>query len=216
MTATGELIIPRPTEATRGFLHFDAGTHTYTEGGEVLLSVTTALKMAGIIDYSMIPQDVLQKASRRGTAVHNAIHFYLDGDLDESTVPDVHRGYLDAAKRFLEESQFTPMRVECRNYHQTHRYAGTYDLDGILAGKDLATVDWKTGIVMPGHAFQLAAYNALERNPRERRRLAVQLRADSTYRVHEFPSPEYREHTYTHDISIFLAALQCARWNGGK
>lgn len=200
-------------------LEFDAATHTYTAGGEVLISVTQALKSAGVIDYSMIPQDVLQAAARRGTMAHQAIHYYLDGELDESTVQPEILGYVNAAKRFIDESQFTPMRVECRDYHRTHRYAGTFDLDGTLASGDLATVDWKTGMIMPGHAIQLAAYNNLRPNPRVPRRLAVKLNADGTYRVHEFPSPQYPGNTFTHDIGVFLSALTCAKWNqsqGGK
>ncbi len=199
-------------------LEFDPSTHTYRAGGEVLISVTQALKSAGVIDYSMIPQDVLQLAARRGTLVHRAIHYWLDGDLDESTVSEEHRGYVDAAKRFVEESQFVPMRVECRGFHPTLRYAGTFDLDGLIGGSggDLATVDWKTGMICEGHAIQLSAYNNLRSNPRVARRLAVKLNSDGTYRVHEYPSSQHPENTFSKDIAIFQSALTCAKWNEAR
>lgn len=197
-------------------LEFDATTHTYRVGDEELVSVTQALKSAGIIDYSMIPQDVLQAASVRGTRAHQAIHYFLDGDLDESTLAPEYRGYLDAAKRFLDETAFTPMRVECRDYHRAHRYAGTFDLDGTLGNGDLARVDWKTGLIVEGHAFQLAAYSFLCPNPRVARRLAVKLNSDGTYRVHEFPSPQYPGNTFSHDIGVFLSALTCAKWTASR
>jgi hypothetical protein len=164
----------------------------------------------------MIPQDVLLAAARRGTAVHKAIHYWLDGDLDEATVEPGLIGYLDAAKRFIDESGFEPMQVECRGYHPAHRYGYTFDLDGTLSGGDLAVVDWKSGMVLEGHAFQLAGYTATRANPRIYRRLAVKLNADGTYKVHEYPSPEYPGHTFTHDKDVFLSALTCAKWNQSR
>lgn len=198
--------------------HFDPTRHIYTLDGVAIPSVTQALKSAGMIDYSMIPQDVLLKASRRGTAVHQAIHYWLDGELDESTVDPEHLGYLNAARRCIDDLRFTVMRVECRHWHPLHRYAGTYDLDGLMVSDD-SLIDWKTGVIMEGHAFQLAGYAMFKPAPRRYRRLAVQLRADGTYRVHEFPSPQWPGHTFAYDQSMFLAALQCAKFNmqnGGK
>lgn len=201
---------------TEPVLQFDSMTHTYTVAGEELISVTQALKVAGVIDYSQIPQDVLIEASRRGTMVHRAIHYWLDGDLDPATVEPAHQGYVEAAKRFIEDTRFEPMHVERRDWHRVHRYAGTFDLDGLLFGRDLATVDWKTGIILPGHAAQLAGYNNFRQYPRTVRRIAVQLRADGNYRAHEYPSAEHPECTYTRDIGIFLSALGQAKKQGAS
>jgi hypothetical protein len=197
-------------------LVFEALTHTYRVGDEILISVTQALKAAGVIDYSMIPQDVLLVAAARGTAVHKMIHYWLDGELDMKTVPGPLMGYLDAARRFIDDTRFEPFRVECRRYHDALRYAGTWDLDGVINGSDEATVDWKTGLIMEGHAIQLAGYNNLRQNPRAARRIAVKLNSDGTYRTHEYPSPEHRDCTFTRDIGIFLSALTCAKWNISK
>ena len=190
---------------------FDPATHTYRLGDEVLMSVTQALKLAGVIDYSMIPQDVLMKAAHRGTYVHTMIHYWLDGELDLDKVPGGLMGYLDAARRFIDDTNFEPHRVECREYHPLHRYAGTWDLNGLIWKKDPATVDWKTGLLMPGHAFQLAGYNFLRPNPRASRRIAVKLNADGTYRLNEYPSPQHPENTFSRDIEVFLSALNQAK-----
>ena len=42
--------------------------HVYRLDGMVIPSVTSILREAGVIDYTMIPQAVLQAAARRGTA----------------------------------------------------------------------------------------------------------------------------------------------------
>lgn len=194
-------------------LTFEAGTHTYRVGEEVLVSVTQALKLAGVIDYSMIPQDVLLNAARRGTYVHKMIHYWLDGELDINKVHGGLLGYLDAARRFLDESRFVPHRVECRDWNPTLRYAGTWDVDGgIGASEDPAIVDWKTGIILDGHPIQLGGYSLLKRNPRSYRRIAVKLNEDGTYRAHEYPSPQHPEATFARDTAIFQSALTCAKW----
>ena len=72
--------------ATAPQLVFEPGAHKYTLDGVALPSVTTVLKGVGLIDYSMIPQDVLLKASRRGTAVHQALEYFDREELDEMSV----------------------------------------------------------------------------------------------------------------------------------
>jgi hypothetical protein len=71
---------PAPTMA--GHLEFDAATHTYRLDGELVPSVTTVLKSVGLVEYSHIPQDVLQAAAHRGTAVHYALELLDRGELD--------------------------------------------------------------------------------------------------------------------------------------
>jgi hypothetical protein len=76
-------------------LRFDAEQHRYFLGirdldaqfqpvvGEMELpSVTTVLKETNMIDMRHIPQDVLDLAAARGTAVHAALHYLDEGDLD--------------------------------------------------------------------------------------------------------------------------------------
>jgi hypothetical protein len=196
-------------------LQFDARDHRYLLGGRVLPSVTQVLKGAGMIDYSMIPQDALQVAARRGTAVHRALQYLDDGELDEASVAPELAGYIEAAKRFYTESGFEVAHNEYRDYHPTYLYAGTMDRTGTFPDSSLAVVDWKTGLVVPGHGLQLAAYANLLKHPRRYRRIAVKLNDDGTYRIHEYP-----QSTFERDWAIFLAGLACFNWqvvnNTGK
>ena len=93
-------------------------------------------------------------------------------------------GYVAAGIRFHEESRFEIANVEQMVYESTYGYAGTFDLDGLI-GNDLWLVDYKTGLILPGHALQLAAYLNCRRSPRRYRYAVVKLNADGTYRVHE-------------------------------
>jgi hypothetical protein len=188
-------------------LTFDALTHTYTLDGRELPSVTTILKGTGMIDYSMIPQAVLQEAGRRGTAVHVALQYMDDGELDESSVAPEYAGYIKAAKRFYAETGFTVAHNEYRDYHRGLLYAGTLDRTGVFPDDSLAVVDWKTGLVMPAHALQLVGYANFFRNPRRYRRIAVKLNADGTYRAQEFPAARFEQ-----DWAMFQAALACYQW----
>ena len=86
-------------------------------------------------------------------------------------------------------------------YNPTYRYAGMYDLDCVI-NDELWLVDYKTGIVLPGHAAQLAAYLACRPGPRRYRRAAIQLKGDGNYVVHQFPRSEYER-----DFDQFLFAL---------
>src|SRR6516225_10876900 len=98
-------------------LKFDEETHVYTVNGEELPSVTQILKAARLIDYSMIPQPILQAAAHRGSAVHQILEL-LDNDLLDpaSEIDGGIAGYVGAAIQFYKDAQFEPYLVEYRNY----------------------------------------------------------------------------------------------------
>lgn len=184
-----------------GRLEFDAATHTYRLDGEPIPSVTTVLKSVGLVAYSHIPQEVLQEAAQRGTAVHKALELLDRGELVRETIDPSLEGYIVAYERFLSDSAFVPGHIEHRVFHGLYRYAGTLDRTGMLGGS-LVVLDFKTGLALPGHAIQLAAYANCLKGPRRFRRIALQLCGDGTYRVHEYPLSEMAR-----DIDLFLAAL---------
>jgi len=160
-----------------------------------------------MIDYSMIPQNVLQAAAHRGTAVHKALHYYDDGELDESTIDPMILPYVEAGIRFYAESRFEVAHVEQRVVNLTHYYAGTLDRTGAFPDGSVAVLDWKTGILVPGHGLQLAAYAGCMDHPRKYRRIAVQLKDDGTYRIEEYPMKDFER-----DFRLFLSALACWNW----
>ncbi len=191
-------------------LTFYAPDHTYRFAGELVPSVTQVLKSAGIVDYSQIPQDVLLNAARRGTAVHRALEFFDRDELDEDSLSAELRPYLEAYRSFLADSGFQPGHVENRVYHPLHRYAGTLDRLGVLNG-EAVVLDFKTGIVLPGHAIQLAAYNCCLPAPRRFRRFALQLTGEAKYKLIEFKASEFQR-----DFEVFLAALACHRFQSAS
>jgi len=89
-------------------LTFEPLTHTYRLNGTILPSVTQILQRAGLIDFSSVPGAILQAAKDRGSAVHQALHYYNEGDLDAAFTTDFpqYAGYLSAWVRFLDESGF--------------------------------------------------------------------------------------------------------------
>lgn len=190
-------------------LEFDAATHTYTLDGRVLPSVTQVLKEARICDYSMIPQAVLQFAAERGTAVHLATQLLDEGDLDVESLDPVLAPYVQAWEKFKAETGFVSERIEKRIVNETYFYAGTYDRVGIgiFQGGRRGIVDIKSGILLPGHHVQLAAYAEAMGEPATTRRMLVQLRPDGQYRIEETPRSEFQR-----NFKVFLAALTCLHW----
>lgn len=198
-------------------LTFDAASHTYAWDGTPVVSVTQVLQRAGLIDFTGVPEPVLERARLRGTRVHQAAHYLTEGTLDWVTVDEIDRPYVEAAARFLADAQFTPLGQERRVYHPRHQYAGTVDLFGTWQGR-YAVADYKTTAGEPASVcadLQLAAYaEALRAAPPVEWfdfvghapivRLGVRLGADGRYAVDVYRDPR--------DFTIFLAALTLVRY----
>lgn len=180
-------------------LHFDEASHTYTVDGVVVPSVTQIL--APLNDLSFIKPDALQYKRDLGTAVHKATELHDLGELDEDSVADVVRPYLDAWIRLRRETKLEILGMEKRVYHPAHRYCGTYDrlvkFDGRRCMWDL-----KTGAMYPSYGPQTAAYKNAEEKESGKRiegRHTIELRDDGTYRIHEMKDPD--------DWAVFLSCL---------
>lgn len=185
-------------------LLFDEAEHAYTFDGARIPSVTQIL--APLNDFKFVAPEVLEYKRQLGTAVHKATELYDEGDLDESTVADVVRPYLNGWIRFRAEKKFEILGMEHRVFHPTHRYAGTYDrlihMDGARG-----ILDIKTGEQYPSYGPQTAAYkNAVEQETGKRvpGRYTLQLRDDGTYRLHEMKDPD--------DWAVFLSCLTLHRF----
>ena len=63
-------------------VYFDATSHSYLLDGETLLmGVTELMKKHGLgADYSGIPEATLRKAAEEGTAIHQEIEAYDNGE----------------------------------------------------------------------------------------------------------------------------------------
>lgn len=198
-------------------LVFEPGPHRYTVGGHELPSVTRICGVVGEM-YRGINNAVLEAARDRGEAVHYATELHDRGELDEASVPDVIVPYLRAYKDFRRETGFTPTDIELRVWHPAFRYAGTLDRVGWFGHLKGIKPTWAcvldlkaTYTVMPQVHVQTALYAAaydrmLDLPPADRikRRFALQLRADATYRLVECADPT--------DLSVGLAAKTIHEW----
>lgn len=69
---------------------FDAVTHTYTLDGNQLSGITSVLHERLFPDqYRGVPEEVLNKAAKRGTRVHTAIELYDTCDILTSDCPEL-------------------------------------------------------------------------------------------------------------------------------
>jgi len=186
-------------------LRFVADGHTYSVGAVTLPSVTTLINGA-LVNYAGIPAAVLAHARDMGRAVHLATKLHDDGDLDEASLDPRIRPYLDAYLRFVAETDFKTHQSEQPLYHPKLLYAGTPDRAGMLDGA-LIVLDLKKMLVLSNWiGVQLAAYAELLRvnGCQVKKRYALSLRNDGTYRLREFKSVD--------DWPCFLALLAIVNW----
>lgn len=187
---------------TESQLQFDPETHTYKRDGQKLPSVTTILGAVGIIDSDSPWYTEWHR--ERGTLTHLATALYDNGQLDDSSVDDELRGYLEAWMAFRMASRCAIVSTELRVDHPTMMYAGT--VDRVVVWQGLKTViDIKTGPKSPWHALQTSAYAACI--PGVMARAAVYLQADGKFRADE--------HKSENDFQVFASALTLYNWKKG-
>ena len=90
-------------EIAGGILEYIDETHTYLYNGVILPSITQILKTKFGNKYDAVKTEVLQKASEKGTAVHQAIEDYEKRSIEDANCEEL-RNY-----KFL-KSQF---KFEC-------------------------------------------------------------------------------------------------------
>jgi hypothetical protein len=184
-------------------LYFDPDTHTYRYDGVVIPSVTQVLRP--LSNFGVVAPDVLSAAMAFGTAAHMACELHDTGMLDYSTLDPALAPYLQAWQRFCADHAVEWELIEERVYSGTHKYAGTLDRYGKVAGK-ACVIDIKTGSVLyPSTGPQLAAYkNAIPGAPPMTTRMAVQLKSDGNYIA--------KTYTDRDDWPAFLSLLTLKQW----
>lgn len=180
-------------------LEFSDSEHVYRLDGRVIPSVTGILRDEQFIDATWFTE----YSRDRGTKVHQAIEFYDAGDLDEETLDPVLWPYVTAWQRFKQEANVTIEASEVRLASEVYGFAGTIDKLATI-GSTKAIVDLKTSATVEAWwAIQLAFYHILLNEP-VRKRYAVQLNNDGSYRLHEFRDRR--------DRGVALAALTINQW----
>lgn len=185
-------------------LEFIESDHSYWVDGVSVPGVTDLLRP--ITDYSKVPPDLLARGQQMGTAVHRLTELYDRDDLDMDSLDPIFLPYLDAWKKFRSETGFVPDTIEHQMHHPTLRYAGTSDRTGIVKG-EYAVIDIKKMMVLgPQIGVQLAAYAELHKSEgrKVKRRYALGLRPDGTYRLVEY--------TEKSDWTVFVSLLNLRSW----
>lgn len=157
----------------------------------------------------MIKRDQLKIAQEKGKAVHKMVEFDSKGDLDEDKLPDWMRPVLMNWRLFLAESGFTLLASEQRVYSPRYKYAGTFDLFGVLRGHH-ALIDIKRSFFAgPVIGYQTAAYlqalgeGETEWSATDAKRYALRLNEIGPYRLEPY--------TDKNDFQNFLTCLNFFR-----
>lgn len=128
-------------------LTFEPVSHIYTLDGIVVPSVTGVLKASGLVNFDGIPPSILEAARTRGTAVHQAIHYYNEHDLDVLAFGREfphYAGYLQSWIRLMESGRLETVLCEHRVASRDYQLAGTIDWLGRFDGR-ATLIDFATG-----------------------------------------------------------------------
>lgn len=179
-------------------LELDEASHRYRYRGRPIAGVTEILNSAAIIDATHFTEE----SRVRGKHVHEAAHYFDEGDLAlESLRPEI-QPYVQAYIAFRQETGFYPLLVE-QLVHFGNQYAGTLDRVGWLNDR-VIQIDLKTGGLPKWAGLQTAAYELaleemirdgelrLERFPEAR--FALQLSNDGRYKL--WPLEGHRDRDY--------------------
>lgn len=106
---------------------FDEEHHIYTVNGEVIPSVTTILKKAGLTpDWSNVPD--IEWYADRGKAIHTATEMWENGTLDDDSLDPRIVGHVEAYKSFRRDFPATVTAQEIMLWHPVYKYAGRIDM----------------------------------------------------------------------------------------
>jgi hypothetical protein len=188
-------------------LLFEPDTHEYRHHGLVVPSVTQVLEP--LVDFSRVPEHVLDYARERGQAVHLACQLYDEDDLDIASLDPVIVPYLEAWIKFKADTKFEVLGIEQQYVHPVHRYAGTIDRRGIMGiTGERAILEIKAvAKLSPVTGLQTAGYKELvERQTAEPglARYSVRLRDNGLYELKHYDSAD--------DFRVFLSLLNVRNW----
>lgn len=184
-------------------------TSAYYVGDTRLISVTEALRIAGLRSFEHVPPDVLEKARARGTAVHEFLELLDLGLVEPDDAPSEIDGYVRAHQAFVADARWQCHHCEHVVRSEIHGFAGTLDRTGTLASGLLVLLDLKcVASLDDATGLQLAGYEVALREQEPTigplARYALQLRPEGTYRLQRYESRQ--------DVHDFLAAVRIARW----
>lgn len=185
---------------------FDEERHIYTTaGGAILPGITSTLKAAGIL-YEVEDSQFIDPT--KGQAIHQAVHFDCENDLDEELMrertPDL-MGYIEAARSARRNEGIEVKKAEWAITDSAGAlgYATKVDAYALWRGKP-TVINWKTSVKKYRFYAVQMALEALLFSPEHVERLGVHLRADGSYRLEHY--------TDRRDFIVAKAALTCRHW----
>lgn len=187
-------------------LQFDEPSHTYSFGGQIVPSVTQVLAPIKP-DFSRVPPAILERKREIGNAVHLATELDDEDDLDDDSVPEEIRPYVEAWRSFKRGTGCVVIANERRVFHPVLRFAGTLDRVLKMPDGDHWLVDLKTSSELyPSYGPQLAGYELalIHNDERVDVRAAIQLMPDGKFRIERYTNPN--------DESVFRACLAIHHW----
>ena len=172
-------------------LTFYEQRHIYQLDGEQLPCVSDLCRFLHREIYKDAPQWQMEAAAERGTSVHRATEA-LDKH-GTATIPEEHLPYLQAYKAFLLDHRPSWDLIEQPMYHPDHRYAGTIDRYGAIAG-EAVLIDVKTTytVYKPLCRAQLNLYRLMliAKGCPVHRMYILHLKRDGTYKLIPFAEDE--------------------------
>jgi len=122
-------------------LTFDETSHIYRLDGDVIPSVSEIMTPLSTAKYKGISDRTLNNAANKGSAVHDAIEFWIKyGVVD---IEKEHAGYFNAFLRWWEKEKPVVIGSENRVYHPILQYGGTVDLYCLTGQSEPTLVDYK-------------------------------------------------------------------------
>jgi len=206
---------PDPVVEFRAHDHSYWLVDTVTNALRRLLSITQILRVTGMVDSTFFTPT----SATKGTYVHEGTALYDQGQLDETTVSEDIRPYLDGYKRFVDDCSPEWTRIEAVFADEASDVAGTVDRVGTITVQGVpqkVVVDLKTGRggAAPWHPIQLAGYQHLLSRHLSRRGRALEAAQVNRYGLYLRGNGKYTLTPYTspHDMRVFLSALTVAHW----
>jgi hypothetical protein len=192
---------------------FEEKGHIYRDAqGRKVLSVTQVLQLMGLVNYDFIREEILQRKSQIGIAVHKSIEYLCEGALDWDTVDPAAMPYVVGAESWMREMAFVSEKREQAGIATINgmSFGYAYDHKGKMRykGRERQVIlDLKTcSASSPSWALQTAGY-ALAENPNSPAsllRVVTQLLPDGRVK------PIYFEDLQ--DYRTFQYMLYCAIW----
>lgn len=187
-------------------------THEYAVDGIKVPGVTKILESAGLIDFSMVPEDLMQRAKLYGEALHRTLEFEDKGIL--KTYDAALTNDLEAWRKFKADYhvEFLPDGIERKVMSKRWGVCGTLDRIGYIKKglQKLSIVDIKSSTSFhPAIRLQTAGYKLCYEEEhggkvRVQDRYGVRLNGDGTYTIEKYAEQN--------DEYAFIAAVQLYKW----